>query len=217
VKRHCLVVALSLSACSLHGTRRPRIADDGTLDCTDDIGVPIFDTVVGAAALALGTYVFVDFNEDTDTRDNAYSVATPFIATGALAVGSAIYGYMMVSRCDKAHVAAREQKAQARVRRKEKKRAQRVAWQVTQRAMAAARSGDCDTVAKLDPEVRTIEEDFYVTVFRQDAAIARCLGASATPLPAPPTTTPPTNAPPIDLKLPDEPSPPMEKRPPGTP
>lgn len=207
---------IALTACSLHGTRRPRIADDGSLDCTDDIGIPIFDTVVGVSALALGAYVFADFNEDTNTRDNAYSVSTPFIATGALAVGSAIYGYMMVSRCDKAHVAAREEKAQARVRRKEKKRAQRVAWQVTQRAMEAARSGDCDTVAKLDREVHTIEEEFHATVFRQDAAIARCLGTNGVPVPAP-QPPPSPNAPPIDLTLPDEAPPPMEKRPPGTP
>ena len=42
-------------------------------------------------------------------------------------------------------------------------------------ATAAARAGDCETVAKLDVQVRAIDTDFHDTVFIRDAAIAGCL------------------------------------------
>jgi hypothetical protein len=57
------------------------------------------------------------------------------------------------------------------------------AWALTREAAAAARRGECARVSELDGKVAVIDADFHATVFRPDAAIARCL--APTPAPAP--------------------------------
>ena len=53
------------------------------------------------------------------------------------------------------------------------------AWQLTQQAEAAARATDCDTARLLEPNVLALDRDLHDTVFMRDAAIARCLSATA--------------------------------------
>jgi hypothetical protein len=180
-----LVALIALSACSFHGTGRPRLTIDNTVECTSDIGLPIFDTIVAVTSIALGVYVYKDFKDHPDTKDNAWSLATPFAFTGVLAGTSAVYGYRNVRQCHQAEAAYRKEVAQARERRKLRKQSLNVAWTVTKEAMTAARSGDCAAVEKLDTQVRNLDEDFYTTVFRQDVAIARCMGPLGTPAPQP--------------------------------
>lgn len=62
------------------------------------------------------------------------------------------------------------------------------AWELTKQAQDAARAGDCERVAVLDPQIRALHLSFYEHVFLRDAAIRRCFGL---PVDAPPGATPP--------------------------
>ncbi|HUJ62700.1 MAG TPA: hypothetical protein VLX92_29560 [Kofleriaceae bacterium] len=53
------------------------------------------------------------------------------------------------------------------------------AWQLTRRAQAAARTGDCATVHALEPRVIALDASFHDVVFARDVAIRRCLAAPA--------------------------------------
>lgn len=53
------------------------------------------------------------------------------------------------------------------------------AWTLTKQAQAAARAGDCVTVADLHLRVRALDPELHETVFARDVAITRCL----TPVP----------------------------------
>ncbi len=203
-----LVALIALAACSFHGTGRPRLTIENTLECTNDIGLPIFDSIVAVSAFALGAYVYKGFQDDPDTKDNAWSIATPFIFTGALGGTSAVYGYRNINRCNEAQAAYRKERAQARERRRLRRQSRQVAWAVTQNAMAAARNGDCATVERLDAQVKNLDEDFHATVFRQDVAIARCVQPAAAPQAPQPQPQPPQprddTLPPIEVPPPHQ-------------
>jgi hypothetical protein len=166
---------LALASCSIHGTGTPRLSMDGRVRCTNDIGLPIFDTVVGVGALTMAGFVYAGSDVSESSRASRSSLTTSFVLLGALAVGSAVYGYRKVSECNRAKAIEREERTAAVAARKEHKRAQGLAWIATQRAQVAARAGDCATVDKLDREVRDLDEEFHAAVFKQDVAIARCL------------------------------------------
>jgi hypothetical protein len=170
-----LIAIAALTACSYHGTQLPRRNSVGEVECSDDIGVPIFDTVVGFAALGFAAYVYNDLHGDRSTRDDAYKVAGPILFLSALGFSSAVYGFRNVPRCRKAIAQERENVKIVRQRRRELKKVRADAWAITKKAAAAARAGDCATVVTLDAQLRVIDEEFYRVVFLGDVAIVRCL------------------------------------------
>lgn len=174
----------ALGACSFHGLRPPRHPDNGgPLECSQDIGVPIFDAAWSLAMLGMSAYVYRDASKERNSVP--LNQAAPLAMMSGLGMVSAGYGFVMISRCERAKKAEREAHIEAVQHRKERKQTLVKAWAVTQQAATAARSGDCATVQKLDAEVRDLDEDFHATVFRGDVAIARCVAAAA-PDPAAP-------------------------------
>lgn len=199
------------SACSFHGLRVPHRPDyGGPIECSEDIGVPIFDTTWALGTLAATALVYQDIKEDRGSSDRAISQAAPLVLASALGMISAGYGYVMVSRCKRAKALDVIQRAEAKQRRRERKEAMARAWILTKEAETAARSGDCATVAKLDAQVGQLDDDFHTTVFLGDVAIARCLGAvqaPAEPEHTPVRTQPPTNDEtqgPVEVPPPDQ-------------
>ncbi len=204
-----LVALIALAACSFHGTYRPRLTIDKKVDCTNDIGLPIFDTTVALASLGLGAYLYSDAKDDPDPTQNAWSITTPFALAAVLVGVSAVYGYRNVRECDRAQAMYRSERAQARAQRKLRRQSLAVAWTVTKTAMAAARAGDCATVAKHERQVKNLDEEFHAQVFRQDVAIARCLGEltiQSQPQPEPAQAPPPRDEslPPVEVPPPHE-------------
>lgn len=224
-----LVAVSALSACSFHGTGRPRFSTEtGRIECTNDIGLPIFDVTVGLVAAGFAGYVYNDLHGEQSSRDSAAKIAAPILLVSALGFGAAVYGFKMVSNCNNVLKLEREELTTARQLRKTRKAALARAWAATQQAATAARQGDCATVVKLEVFVRELDGEFHDTVFAGDVAIARCF-KQAEPAP-PPTTTPPETTPPPDGTPPPATTPPIdlrpklpvddgpkEKRPPGAP
>jgi hypothetical protein len=205
------VVALS-AACSFHGTGRPTLsAETHRVQCTNDIGVPIFDMTVGAVALGISAYTYKTNRDDQSSRDDAAKLAAPTLLLSALAFGASVYGVKMVSACNKAYRLEREERATNRRLREHRKGAWARAWAATQQAAAAARSGDCALVTKLEQFVRELDGEFHDIVFARDVAIARCFAPPAATEPTPPASTePPPNLtlPPDVERPPPPPSPP---------
>ena len=127
-------------------------------------------------------------NEDVKQDD-----ATPELLAGAalLAFASSLYGFAAIGQCrgrsralameDDRAASAQEARDEADVarRRREQKAA---AWELTERAKAAARAGDCATVKAIDAQVRDLDAALHATVFVSDAAIASCLADPTAPL-----------------------------------
>jgi hypothetical protein len=112
----------------------------------------------GALAGVLATSIVLAIQPD------AKPVALPLIAGfGAIAVGGLVV-YMYADATAKDPPPAIELH-----------RADERAWQLTRKAAAAARAGDCTTARAIASDVRALDEDFYTTVFARDAAISRCV------------------------------------------
>src|SRR5688572_13239964 len=129
----------ALTACSFHGTRRPQFSTEtNRIECTTDIGVPIFDVTIGLAAAGFAAYVYNSNNEDQESRDAAKQIAAPILLLSALAFVSGVYGFKKVSQCTEVKALEREEIRAAVAQRKHRKQAWGRAWAATQQAAAAA-------------------------------------------------------------------------------
>lgn len=162
-----------MAACSI-GVRYPPGDPGGPLHaCTDSYARPVADAV---AAIALGVATVVGFKtgygEDCGAID---CLVLPFGAAATLVVPfAAAHGFYTVHSCRKAR---RESANQLALEAETAKRAasRERAWQITKRAAAAARMGDCVPVRDASSKVREHDEALHATVFVRDVAIARCL------------------------------------------
>ena len=111
-------------------------------------------------------------------------LGVPYVLVGLIRGASAVTGFEDVSACRTAKgVAAAERAAIAdeaarRARWDDEKQLRRLvrehAAALTREAATAARQGDCQTVQRLDSEVRDLDPEFHDIVFARDAAIAHC-------------------------------------------
>jgi hypothetical protein len=173
-----LLVASGCSFIHVRGPSRPRSVDE-PVECSDSTATPTGDLVVGLIGVGAVGLVVAHAREEPPQSPGA-GVFLGFVALTGVVVGlvggtSAAYGYSTVSKCrrvKRAHAAAYDA---ALAHDADRKRTLDTAWERTQAAATAARSGDCATVTKLDAEVRAVDADFHATVFLRDVAIARCL------------------------------------------
>ena len=172
-----VVLALGVAGCSFAGTVTYQHHGD-RVECKADIGVPILDTGIAVAGLVTGIVMYRAIDEDSWFADVDRAMAITPLVIGGLAAVAAIHGFSDVGSCRdrnrlvRAHQHATEQAARARAASRD------AAWQRTQQAASAARSGDCATAVAADGEVRALDGEFHTTVFVRDVAIARCLAAS---------------------------------------
>lgn len=168
-----VAIAVTSSACSFNGVTTVRRVAPDRLECQSDIGVPIVDllTALAGGSLAIAYHAWAQNETGLNQAIDNLGFATT-MTIGAFAAAGAIYGFSQVGTCDRIEAAWRaEQVAHA-----ERGQARDAAWAATKQAAAAARAGDCATVARLDADVRTLDADFHATMFTRDVAIARCLG-----------------------------------------
>ena len=198
------MVLVVLSACSFHGTGRPVFSPETQrIECTNDIGVPIFDIALGLTGLGFAAYTYDSLRDSEKSKQSAAPLAAPIVLFSALAFGASIYGFTRVAECNRAYALEREERAEAKADRKRRKQAWARAWVATQQAAAAARQGDCALVRNLEVFVRQLDEEFHNTVFKRDVAIARCV-APPVETPAPPPQPRETTEPPPTLTLPPD-------------
>lgn len=177
--RVLLLLCFVISACSFHGTGRPRRAVDGTLRCSEEKALPVFDTVLAVATLGAAVWIVAETRNDDGGPGLAGGLAIPFAVFGAFETASAIYGYRMVSTCRSAMEREREIQQSLAREREERARARGRAWAVTQEAAAAARRGDCTAALKLGEDVRALDAELHETVFTRDRAIAACIALAS--------------------------------------
>ena len=165
-------------------------ATGNSIECTTNFGPVALDTVNALAFVAMGGGFLDAALDNSSGRDEGLLyVAIPLLALGALYSASTIYGVTTINQCEDAKnagVASSNERArtqieaavhQQRLERAQNARraSQSTANTLTKRAGQAARLGDCETVTRLDPQVRDADIDFHDVVFVRDAAIARCL------------------------------------------
>ena len=69
----------------------------------------------------------------------------------------------------------REQRAREAAALQQRIAAREQAWQLTQQAEAAARTGDCAAVVRLDPEIAAADRGVHDVVFAGDLGVGACL------------------------------------------
>jgi hypothetical protein len=183
------------------------------IECSNDIGVPIFDVALGLSGLGFAAYTYDSLSDSQSSKESATTLAAPIVLFSAIAFGAAVYGFKMVKECNHAYALEREERVEAKAERKRRREAWGRAWVATQQAAAAARQGDCARVRNLEVFVRQLDEEFHHSVFKGDVAIARCIAPPAEapappPQPRPPTGPPPTLTLPPDVERPPPPAPP---------
>ncbi len=102
MKSVCVLLALSLTGCSLFMTRGP--SDTGNPpraypSCTTSMGYPIADTVIGGLFLASAVTTAAGGGATSNDKDTRTASATTAALFAALFGVSAYVGYSRVSRC----------------------------------------------------------------------------------------------------------------------
>lgn len=172
-----IACVLVLAACSFTGVESPRWVAPGRVECHADIGVPTVDALVAVGSLSalIALHARWQSEDGLDAyldRDGMILLGT----LGALSAAAALYGFHEVGRCERAQEALRARQLAASEQARARRAAREAAWQATKQAAAAARAGDCTTVARLDTDVHALDAVFHETVFVRDVAIAHCLG-----------------------------------------
>jgi hypothetical protein len=96
-----LALAFVLGGCSFEVIKpapapstwpNPVLPDSSERPCTDSIGLPIVDTIIGGS---LGTLTYIERNSGSHTITIGIGIASiPYLA-------SAVYGYIQTARCDR--------------------------------------------------------------------------------------------------------------------
>ena len=195
-----LAAACALGGCSLLGVTEPpaTMPSRGPVDYTDSRGLPIIDTVFAVAGIGTGTALYVVTRQHQPDQMAAglgfIFVGVPALVVGLFSTISATKGFSRVSRCIDAKEAQRSREEHQREHDEEEQRSEALSRErmqvqeqvriLTEAAAAAARNGDCASVAKLDTKVRAIDAAFHDAVFLRDGGIAGCLAEAVAHPPA---------------------------------
>jgi hypothetical protein len=151
---------------------------------TSQLG-PAIDSAIAIGALAASIGIVVE-GGDNYAESNASAYASMAGVTAALFTIAATRGFQNVAACkDHQRELARDALA-SQSRSSAPPPSRLAAWDLTKKAAAAARTGDCQTVVSADRALADLDREFRDTVFARDVAIARCL--------APPASTAPGSA-----------------------
>jgi hypothetical protein len=184
------LLALLLSGCSFMFTTAP----EPNKPCNTSEVSPISDAAI-AVVLGLGTLGAIVETTEPYGDDDAKAAAITVGLFTALFTASAIKGFDNIGQCRRHQKRLYEESLTAQAAEPMPVSTRIDAWQMTKQAKAAARAGDCDTVAALEQVVRNLDSEFYRTVFARDHAIIQCTATREIPI-APPSATPPTAVPP---------------------
>jgi len=200
-----LVVVAMLSGCSFIGVRGP---SSTKLDCTDDFALPVFDTVIFAAATAAAVSVFYASATAKPCTGEcimgdlasgyAQVVGIPTALLALLYGTSAASGYSRVAQCNSSKQEHQRRDEYLKLTPQERAARQREAEarRLHLESASEASAGNCAVVRGRDMQVRELDAEYHATVFLRDLAIKRCLDAAApAPVTAPAPATPPEATP----------------------
>lgn len=169
--RGALVLGV-LAGCSFGLTQAP----EPHRPCPTSRLAPIIDAAAGVTLAAISIGIVVHGGDDyAESSDSAYATVAG-LGAGLYAI-AATRGFGNVDACRDHEIELREE--QLAMQRRQAPQSRLDAWQLTQQAQAAARKGDCATVASLNQVVRTTDAELHATVFMRDVAIAHCLAEPA--------------------------------------
>jgi hypothetical protein len=183
-----VIVVVMMSGCSFIGVRGP---SSRKLDCTDDFALPVFDTVIFAAATAAAVSVFYASATAKPCTGEcimgdlasgyAQVVGIPTALLAMLYGTSAASGYSTVAQCNSSKQEHQRRDEYLKLTPQERAARQREAEtrRLHLEAVKEASAGNCAVVRGRDMQVRELNAEYHATVFLRDVAIKRCLDAPA--------------------------------------